>query len=591
MSLLSLRLALLCLFAAVPAAAYEDTLTTEEIQGQLENTKLNEVFSQYLATIQMYDPERATRLGLHGSDSSLTPRTPDQQARQLEAVKRLRAKLGEIQKGTMHPNLRVDYETLDHMLEVDVYEMENMGLLARRPQYYLEPLFLVYQMMSKDYEDYNTRSSNAISRLKQFPSILEQAERNLSHPPEAWTRQAIKQTSDALNYVSDFVPVFRGYTRYDPVLKTQVDDTMAKVKSALARYAAFLQKDILPNSDGDMRSGEYSYGFYLERLHALDMTPGAALSYSKKAFKKAMKDLDKEAVNVDSIVASEKGWKGVMEKLPKEHPPASEVLKVFQDEMDRAYQHFDEHKVVEFPRQRLLIKRMPGFMASVLPYVYYAPSFALDDTRISELFVLLPPDAVSEASKEKALAAGFNYAQMELLTAYSIMPGLHLRGYEASTNRSRIRRVSRQPAVSNGWACYSELLAEEMGYYSSYWSRFLRCYVRALRAARAYADASLHMKKWTPTEASQFFQDKLFMSKAAADAEVLKLSLVPTDGFSYIIGMDRIMQMRRYYERTEAKYFDLRRFHTLFLRMGEIPMGRIEDEMRRQKREEKKIIR
>ncbi|MBI5743349.1 MAG: DUF885 domain-containing protein [Elusimicrobia bacterium] len=591
MSLLSLRLALLCLFAAVPARAYEDTLTTEEIQGALENTKLNEVFSQYLATIQMYDPERATRLGLHGADASLTPRAPDQLARELEAVKRLRAKLSEVKKDTMHPDLKVDYETLDHMLEVDIYEMENLNVLARRPQYYLEPLFLVYQMMSKDYEDYNTRSSNAISRLKQFPAVLEQAERNLSHPPAAWTRQAIRQTNDALNYVSDFVPVFRGYTRYDPVLKTSVDETMGKVKAALARYSAFLEKEILPSSDGDLQAGGYAYGFYLERLHGLDITPGSALSYSKKAFKKAMKDLDKEAYSVDSILASEKGWKGVMDKLPKEHPPAGEVLKVFQDEMDRAYQHFDEHKVVEFPRQRLLIKRMPGFMSAVLPYVYYAPSFSLDDTRISELFVLLPPDAAAEAAREKALASGFNYAQMELLTAYSIMPGMHLRGYEASTNRSRIRRISRQPAVANGWACYSELLAEEMGFYTSYWSRFLRCYVRALRAARAYADAAMHTKKWTPEEASRFFQEQLYLPKAAADAEVLKLSLAPTEGFSYIIGMDRILEMRRYYERTEAKYFDLRRFHTLFLRMGEIPIDRIADEMRRQKREEKKIIR
>ena len=55
--------------------------------------------------------------------------------------------------------------------------------------------------------------------------------------------------------------------------------------------------------------------------------------------------------------------------------------------------------------------------------------------------------------------------------------------------------------------------------------------------------------------------------------------------------MDRILQMRRYYQRTEAKYFDLRRFHTLFLQMGEIPIDRIEEEMKRQKREEKKIIR
>ncbi|OGR44705.1 MAG: hypothetical protein A2X35_05220 [Elusimicrobia bacterium GWA2_61_42] len=591
MSLLLPRLALVCLFAASPAFAYEDTLTTAEIEGALENTKLSEVFSQYLATLQMYDPERATRLGLHGSDHSLTPRTPERLAKQLEVVKRLRVKLGEIRKDSMAPDLKVDYETLDHMLEVDIYEMEKSGVLARKPQYYLEPFFLVYQMMSRDYEDYNTRSANALSRLKQFPGLLEQAERNLSHPPELWTRQAIKQASDALNYVSDFVPVFRGYTRADTALKAQVDETMGKVKIALARYAAFLEKDILPVSDGEMRAGDYTYGFYLERLHALDMTPGSALRYSKKAFKQSMKDLDKEARNIDSVLAGEKGWKGVLDKLPKEHPPAAEVLKVFQDEMDRAYQHFDEHKVVEFPRQRLLIKRMPGFMASVLPYVYYAPSFSLDDNRISELFVLLPPDKAPEAAREKTLAAGFNYAQVELLTSYAIMPGMHLRGFEASSNRSRIRRISRQPVVSNGWACYSELLAEEMGYYSSYWSRFLRCYVRALRAARAYADAALHTKKWTPVEASLFFQKNLHLTKGQADAEVVRLSLSPTDGLSYIVGMDRILEMRGYYERTEAKYFDLRKFHTLFLRMGEIPIERIADEMRRQKREEKKIIR
>ena len=584
-------LALLCL-AAAPARAYEDRLTTEEMQGTLENTKLREVFDQYLATIQMYDPERATRMGLHGSDAALTPRTQERVTKELEALKRLRAKLLEIQKDTMYPALRVDYEALDHMLEVDIYEMEQLGFLARRPQQYLEPLFLVYQMMSKDYEDYNPRAANAISRLKQFPAVLEQAERNLAHPPEIWTRQAIRQANDALNScVGDSAQVFRGYTRYDPILKAQVEDTMDKVKAALARYADFLQKDVLPNSTGEFRTGVYTYGFYLERLHALQMTPGSAHSYAKSAFKKAIKELEKEARSIDAIAAGDKGWPGVMDKLPKEHPAAGEVLNLFQTEMDRAYQHFDEHKVVEFPRQRLLIKRMPGFMAAVLPYVHYTPSFALDDTRISELFVLLPPDSLPEASREKILAAGFNYAQTELLTAYSIMPGLHLRSFAASANLSRIRRVSRQPVVTNGWACYAELLAEEMGYYSSYWSRFLRLYVRALRAGRAYADSALHTGRWTAADASKFFQDKLSMTKAQADNEVLKLSLAPTDGFTYIYGLDRILEMRRYYQRTEAKYFDLRKFHSLFLKLGEIPIERIAEELRRVKKEEGKIVR
>ncbi|OGR97047.1 MAG: hypothetical protein A2016_01275 [Elusimicrobia bacterium GWF2_62_30] len=581
--------AALCLPPAVPA--YEDTLTTEDIQGTLENTKLNEIFEQYLATVQMFDPENATRMGLHGADSYLTSRTPERVGKHLAALRNLRTKLLAVNKAPMYPAQKVDHEALNHMMEVDIYEMENLDRLGKRPQYYLEPLFLVFQMMSKDYEDYNTRAANALSRLKSLPAVLEQAERNLSRPPEIWTRQAIKQSNDSLNNISDFVAVFRTYTRYDPLLKTQVDDTMEKVKAALVRYAAFLEKDILPVSDGDFRSGSAEYGFYLERLHSLDMTPGAAYSHSKAAFKTAMKELAKEALSVDALLAREKGWKGVMEKLPKEHPPATDVLKVFQDEMDRAYQHFDEHKVVEFPRQRLLIKRMPGFMASVLPYVFYAPSFSLDDTRISELFVLLPPDGTPEAAKEKVLAAGFNYSQIELLTAYAIMPGLHLHSFQASSNRSRIRRASHQPVVTNGWACYAELLAEEMGFYSSYWSRFLRCYVRALRCARAYADTALHTRKWTKTEAAEFFQENLFMTKTQADNEVLKLSHTPTDGFSYVYGLDRILEMRRYYERTEAKYFDLRKFHTLFLKMGEIPIDRIQEEVKRQKAEEKKIIR
>lgn len=577
--------------AALPAAAYEGRLSTQELEGALENTKLTEVFSQYIATIQMYDPERATQLGLHGSDDQLTNRSTARFSRQLDGFKRLREKLGEIRKDTMPSALRVDYEALDHMLEVDVYNLSEMKVLALRPQYYLEPIFIIYQMMTKDYGDYNIRASNAISRLKQFPSVLLQAERNLSRPPEAWTRQAIMQAEDALKHFSDLIPVFRGYTRYDPTLKSQVDTTMDRVKTALSRYIQFLKKDILPNSDADFRAGNYTYGFYLERLHALDMTPGAARRYAKKAFKKAVKELEKEAVSVDAIVAGEKGWRGVMAKLPKEHPSRDEVLQVFQDEVDRAFQHFDQHKVVEFPRQRLLIKRMPGFMASVLPYVYYAPPFALDDNRVSELFVLLPPDSMPAASREAVLQSGFNYAQIELLTAYAVMPGLHLRSYEASRNPSRIRRASNQPVVANGWACYSELLSEEMGYYSSYWSRFLRCFVQVLRAARAYADASLHTRKWTAEQASEFFRENLGMSKAQADSEVLRLSMAPTEGFSYIYGLDRILQMRRYYERTEAKYFDLRKFHTEFLKLGEIPVDRIAEELKRIKKEEAKLVR
>ncbi len=580
----------LCFHAFVPLSlsAYEGTLTPQEVEGTLENTKLNEVFGQYLATVQMYDPERATRLGVHGSDAMLTQRTPERVNKQLEAFKKLRDKLHELKTASMYPALQVDYAVLDRILEVDIYEMENLNLLKKRPQYYLEPLFSVYQLLSKDFGDYNVRAGNAMSRLRAFPQILGQAERNLSHPPGIWAAQALKLTDDALNGFSDFIPLFRGYTRYDPVLKTQVDEILDKVKTALTRYRNFLVNDIIPNSDGEFRAGAYTYGFYLERWHGLDITPGSALRYSKKSYKAALKDLDKEAMNIDPLLAKEKGWKGVMAKLPKEHPPLNDVLKVFQDEVDRAYQHFDEYKVVEFPKQRLLIKKMPDFMTGALPYVHYIEPFVLDDVRVSELYLALPSDKV--AAQERMLASGFNYAQIELLIAFDIMPGMHLRSYAADANPSRIRKVSSQPMITNGWACYAELLAEEMGYYSSYWARFLRIYVRALRAGRAYADAALHTNKMTYEEGVSFFQETFYMSKGAARTEVLRLSLAPTESLSYIMGMDRILEMRGYYKNTEDKYFDLRRFHSSFLRQGKIPMRDIETELKRLKKESLKMV-
>ncbi|MBI4803117.1 MAG: DUF885 domain-containing protein [Elusimicrobia bacterium] len=570
--------------------AYEDTLTTEEVQGTLENTRLSEVFEQYLATIQMYDPERATRLGLHGSDSLLTPRSQERANKQLDAVKKLRVKLREIKKESMYPSLQVDYDLLDQMLEVDVYEMENLGILNKRPQYYLEPLFSVYQLLSKEGEDYNVRAANAMSRLKELPWILEQAERNLAHPPAIWAELALKQTEDALNYISDFIPLFRGYTRYDPVLKTQMDETFDKVKAGLARYRDFLKADIIPNADGEFTAGAYTYGFYLERWHGLDLTPGSVYKRAKQTFKEAMKDLQKEALNIDPLLSREKGWKGVLDKLPKEHPPLSDALKVFQDEADRAYQHFDEYKVVEFPKQRLLMMKMPSFMAAILPYAHFIEPFALDNLKVSELYISLPSEKMPAAAQEKALASLFNYAQIELLTAYAVMPGMHLRSYAAGFNRSRLRKISNQPLVTNGWAAYAELLAEEMGYYSSYWSRFLRIYVRALRAARACVDVELHTKKMTYDEAVGFFMENFYFSEAQAKTEALRISLAPTESVSFILGMDRILEMRKYYQRTEEKYFDLRKFHASFLKMGKIPMAAIESELKRQNKETGKMV-
>jgi len=568
--------------------SYEKNLTDQQIQGALENNRLREVFERYLATILMYDPERATRLGIHDSDHALTVRSQETINEELKSFTKLRKDMQAIDKDTLYPYLQVDYALLDSLLEMDIYNYSSLNILSKHPHYYLQPLEVIYTLMNKESGNYTAKSVNSIKRLKAFPETLLQAERNISHPPRIWTEYAIDLAQKARDNISDFFPLFKNYIRLDPAAKTDLDDTIDKVKFALERYMNFLRKDVLRKADGDPQAGEYTYGFYLERWHGLGTTTSSAYRYAKRNFKDRMKELEKEAKNLDPIAFEKGGWKGVLEKLSKDHPELNDLVKTFSKEISRASNHFDEYKVVQFPKQRLLIKSMPVFMQVLYSYAAYIPPYPFDEDKIGELYLVMPDEKGDKAVIEKKLAALYSYNNVELLVSELVVPGMHLKYYESYKNISRVRKMANQPVINNGWLCYSELLAEEMGYYSSMQQMmFLRKYLSVIRAARASVDVGFHTKKMSYGESVDFFVKNLGFPEAHAKKEVLQISVNPTNGFTYVVGFDKILQMRRRYKKTEDKYFDLRSFHSDFLQLGNIQIEKAASEMKRLRKREK----
>lgn len=615
----TLSAAVLITAATVSLNAYEAILTTEELEGQLEKSRLDEVFEKYLATIQVYDPERATTLGIHDFDHNLTDRSQDRINKELDAISVLRGELKNIRKNMLPTSSRMDLESLDRIMEVDIHDLEKRQLSSKRPQYYLEPVYLIYNMLSNDYMPISLRGSSALERLRKLPALLKQAEGSISRPPKEWTEQAIKQARHLSEYLS--IGIFNEYLRESDAGTTTLNNTeeeetnrdkpeesevLRSVKytvnlatSALVRYSNFLEKDVLPVSNGDMAIGDYEYGFYLERMHSLNMTSRKAHSLSQKYYEQALRDIKIEARGIDLVRAGRRGWKEVLKKLypnckvKGECPLDRDIIPSLLAKADNAKLFFDESKVISYPRQRIMVKEMQYFMTAAYPVVYYQPPFALEDNnnRISQIFVLLPRQTWSSAEREAYVSNVFNYSQLELLTAFYMIPGMHVHNAESSKHQSRIRRISKQPIVTNGWAAYSEYLAEEQGFYEEPNTRFFRYYNRLIRAARSLVDTSMHTKRWTPQQASEFLQEELSFTKERADEEVLKISLTPTEAFSYVYGMQRIIQMRDYYVRTEAKLFDLRKFHDLFLSLGEIPIDLIEEEVKLMKKDDRRIIR
>ncbi|NLH38643.1 MAG: DUF885 domain-containing protein [Elusimicrobia bacterium] len=570
--------------------AYEDSLTVQETDGKLEGARLDELTEKYLATISMYDPERATEMGMHDNDNLLTDREYNTQAKELESLKLLYRAVNNMPREVLDYEKQTDYDLVSSIIEKDIYEIENLNVFSTQPQYYLKPFDLIYFMMSKDYENYNVRAQNAIKRFSQVPSVLYQAERNITRPPKIWTEYTIKRINLLIDNFGDYYPLFRNYIGLDATTRANFEKSMSDLKNALIRYRDYLKRDVLKKSDGKAYTGLYTYGFYLERWHKIDYNPRKALRIAKKNFEKNYKLLKENAIKLNPDEYSKNGVKGVYDKITGDYPEYDNVIKYISDQIENAKNHFDEYKVVKFPTQRLLINSSPMFFLTVYPTIFYYPSFPLDKNRASELYIFLPQEKDIGDSK-KFLSQLYSQPKIEFFVSGLVIPGSHLRE-DYLNSVSKIRRIADQSAIKLGWMMYSEDISEEMGYYSSVYTPFLLSYVRALRSLRAYVDVGYHIEELDYDESVKLFKDNFQMDDTMAKDEVLNISLNPTYYYAGMYGYTSILELREKYVGEENKFFDMREFHSDLLSRGNIPIENLKKELKeiRKERLKEKIL-
>lgn len=577
-----IRCCIITLFLGLSFFSFNNKLHADEefireTEGRLESAKLDEILDKYLATILMYDPERATLLGMHDNDDELTPRDFQIVSKELDALKIFIKDIEKINKDVLDFRRKNDYDLFYSILEKDIYELSNLNKLSSYPQYYLEPFDIVYFTMNKDFTDYMSRARMSLKRLSQIPDILYKAERNITRPPRVWVKYTIRRINYLLDNMSDFYSIFKGYTGLDPVLREKFDKVINSLKYSLERYRNYLENDVLKMADGKPYCGAYTYGFYLERWHKIDYNPRKALRVARKNFKKVYSSLEKEAEILNPEVYLKEGVSGVYKTVKEDYPEYDDVLKYILDEIERAKNHFDKYKVLPYPQQRLLLKELPGFISDFYPTVFYLGPFALDSNRAGEFYYYLPPKKTKDI--KTILQYLYSQPKVEFYVSSLILPGLHLRYYMLG-EQNKLRRIAEEPTVELGWMMYSEKLAEDMGYYNSVYTPFLIKYVEALRALRAYVDVAFHINELEWDECMELFKKYFGMDDESAERELLNISFRPTYYFAGIYGYERFEKLRKKYVSEENKFFDLREFHSDVLSIGNLPVENLEKELK-----------
>lgn len=144
------------------------------------------------------------------------------------------------------------------------------------------------------------------------------------------------------------------------------------------------------------------------------------------------------------------------------------------------------------------------------------------------------------------------------------------------TGIPRFRTRLSYNAYLEGWGLYTEELGREMGGYRDPYSDFGRLSAQMWRAIRLVLDTGLHAKGWTEDRAVRYFLENSPQTDVADRVEVQRYIVAPGQATGYMIGMLKIVELRRRAERELGPKFDIRAFHDAVLGRGQLPLGLLE---------------
>ena len=167
---------------------------------------------------------------------------------------------------------------------------------------------------------------------------------------------------------------------------------------------------------------------------------------------------------------------------------------------------------------------------------------------------------------------------MEALSLHEGNPGHH---FQITLQREqkdlpKFRRFGGYTAYSEGWGLYAESLGPELGLYVDPYQYFGMLEGELFRAIRLVVDTGLHSKGWTREQVLDYIEENSATSEARRVSETERYIAIPGQALAYKIGQLKILELRSRAQRELGDRFDLRKFHTVILADGPLPLDVLE---------------
>lgn len=165
---------------------------------------------------------------------------------------------------------------------------------------------------------------------------------------------------------------------------------------------------------------------------------------------------------------------------------------------------------------------------------------------------------------------------LKTLTYHEANPGHH---WQVALNMDQdslpfLRRIAPYNAFVEGWALYSEKVAEELGMYENDpFGDLGRLQAELFRAVRLVVDTGMHHKRWTREQAITYMSEQTGTAESDVVAEIERYITWPGQALGYKLGMLKILSLREHAQSKLGDKFELSEFHDVVLLAGAVPMS------------------
>src|SRR3984893_6190594 len=609
------RNCLLIIATALPVASF--ALQTPDAEYEA-------VAEEYIKGYFAERPLLGTALGLHEYDGKITDYSRLSLDAELHRLQRFDDRLKKFEPNKLSQRQSIDLRILQAAIKKELFQRQDMSIHERDPMVYARAADVnVY--IKRNFAPLEDRVRSIVAIESQVPNIIIAAKTNLdSVLPKPYVELAIQIARGSADFLRKNLVETIAELK-DERIRTAFLGSNRKAAAALSDYAAWLEREKLPNASPDFALGEEKFRRLIAETELVDLPPQKILEIGLTQLRKEQKAFADAAKRIDP----DKSPAEVFKQIQSEHPTPESLLPDIAKDLDQIRKFVTTRKLVTIPSEvRAHVKETPQYRR--------ATSFASMDTpgafekRATEAYYYVTPTEAdwTPEQKEQWLTA-FNYYTADVISIHEVYPGHYVQFLRLNASpASKVEKIFGSYAFIEGWAHYCEKMMIDEGYSGTPTPsptpkasatpgttatpktkpspktsptsnvddvkraakyRMAQADEAMLRLCRLCGSIKMHTQKMTVDEATKFFEDNCYYEEKPARAEAMRGTFDP--GYlNYTLGKLQILKLRDDYKAQEGTNFSLQKFHNELLNHGMPPIRLLREIMLKDKSKWDKVL-